>query len=159
MCRRSTCTGSFHLCQAATEGVDWEEFEPGGRQQGVEWMSGRPRRGWTGTPWQPPLSVLNEVALRPGSLPSLAQGLAAVTERRHPRGFKADLPPYPLVPILLVVPVGLLCGHRGYAAIAAWAAARARDHSQVWSALGFLPTEQPRTPVPATLFRLVRDVD
>lgn len=99
------------------------------------------------------------MALQPGSLPSLAQALAAVPEHRHPRGFKAAQPPYPLVPILLVLLVGLLCGHRGYAAIAAWAAVCARDHPEVWAALGFLPTEQPRTPVAATLFRLVRDVD
>ncbi|MBI2755712.1 MAG: ISAs1 family transposase [Chloroflexi bacterium] len=122
-------------------------------------MSGRARRGWTGAPWQPLLPELADVALQPGSLPSLAEALAAIPEHRHPRGFKAAQPPYPLVPILLVLLVGLLCGQRGYAAIAAWAAVCARDHPEVWAALGFLPSDQPRTPVAATLFRLVRDVD
>lgn len=117
---------------------------------------------WTGTttanaqPWLPELA---DVAMAPGSLPSLAAALAAVPEHRHPRGFKAHHPPYPLVPLLLVLLVGLLCGRRGYPAIAEWAAACAQDHPEVLDALGLPAHRRPRTPVAATLFRVVRDVD
>lgn len=90
------------------------------------------------------------------SVPSLMAALAAVPEHRHPRGFKASQPPYPLVPLLVLV--GLLCGRRGYTAIAEWAAACAQDHPAVLDALGFPAGRTPRTPAPATPFRLVRDV-
>lgn len=117
------------------------------------------RPSWQRTGPQLPLPELAAVAIAPGSLPSLAAALAAVPEHRHPRGFKAHQPPYPLVPLLLLLLAGLLCGRRGYAAIAEWAAACAHDHPDVLDAVG-LPTERrPRTPVAATVFRLVRDVD
>ena len=117
----------------------------------------RPR--WQHTSPQLRLPELVAVAIAPGSLPSLAAALAAVPEHRHPRGFEAHQPPYPLVPVLLLLLAGLLCGRRGYTAIAEWAAACAWDHPDVLDAVG-LPTERrPRTPVAATLFRLVRDVD
>lgn len=115
-------------------------------------------------PWQRagpqlPLPELAAEAVAPGSLPSLAAALAAVPEHRHPRGFKAHQPPYPLVPLLLLLLAGLLCGRRGYAAVAEWAVACAQDHPVVLEALGLGADRRPRTPVAATLFRLVRDVD
>lgn len=122
-------------------------------------MSRRARHPWVGEVWQPQLPVVGEVPLAPGSLPSLAVALGAVPEHRHPRGFKADQPPYPLVPLLLLVLAGLLCGRRGYQAIAEWAAACAQEQPEVLEALGFAADRCPRTPVAATLFRLVRDVD
>lgn len=114
---------------------------------------------WTGAAVQPLLPTLAAVPLAPGSLPSLAAALASVPEHRRPRGFKAHQPPYPLVPLLLVLMVGLLCGRRGYRAIAEWAAACAAEHPAVLADLGLLADRSPRTPVAATLFRLVRDVD
>lgn len=119
------------------------------------------RRAWQRASPQLPLPELAAVAIAPGSLPSLAAALAAVPEHRHPRGFKAHQPPYPLVSLLLVLLAGLLCGRRGYAAIAEWAVACARDHPEVLEAVGLggRAERRPRTPVAATLFRLVRDVD
>lgn len=114
---------------------------------------------WTGAAIQPLLPTLGVVPLALGSLPSLAAALAAVPEHRRPRGYKADQPPYPLVPLVLVLLVGLLCGRRGYTAIAEWAAGCAREHPEVLAELGLPAGPNPRTPVPATLFRLVRDVD
>lgn len=118
---------------------------------------------WQRSGPQLPLPELAAVAVAPGSLPSLAVALAvalaAVPEHRQPRGFKAHQPPYPLVPLLLVLLAGLLCGRRGYAAIAEWAAACAQDHPDVLKAVGLSAERRPRTPVAATLFRLVRDVD
>jgi hypothetical protein len=108
---------------------------------------------------QLPLPEVAAGTVAPGSLPSLAAALAAVPEHRHPRGFKAHQPPYPLVPLLLLLLAGLLCGRRGYEAIAEWAAACAQGHPAVLDALGLGANRRPRTPVAATLFRLVRDVD
>lgn len=71
------------------------------------------RRAWWEGPAQPALPVLADLAPAPGSLPSLAQALAAVPEHRHPRGFKRYQPPYPLVPMLLLLVVGVLWGRRG----------------------------------------------
>lgn len=114
---------------------------------------------WTWVTEQPLLPGVGAVPLAPGSLPSFAAALAAVPEHRHPRGFKATQPPYPLVPLLLVLLTGLVCGRRGYTAIAEWAAACAEDHPSVLDALGLPTGRSPRTPAAATLFRVVRDVD
>ena len=114
---------------------------------------------WTGAATQPLLPMLGAVPLAPGSLSSLAQALAAVPEHRRPRGYKAHQPPYPLVPLLLVLLAGLLCGRRGYTAIAEWAAGCGQEHPEVLAELGLPADRCPRTPAPATLFRLVRDVD
>ena len=122
-------------------------------------MSRGERRSWSGAVRQPVLPGVGEVPLAAGSLPSLAVVLGAVPEHRHPRGFKAHQPPYPLVPLLLLMLAGLLCGRRGYQAIVEWAAACAQDHPEVLEALGFAADRSPRTPVAATLFRLMRDVD
>ena len=124
----------------------------------ISTIQGMPPR-WAGSvPRQLPLPVLAEVAVAPGSLPSLAQALAAVPEHRHPRGFKADQPPYPLVPMLLLLIVGVLGGRRGYASIARWAQRCSSDHPAVLDALGFAPGRRPRSPTTRTLFRLVRDL-
>lgn len=114
---------------------------------------------WAGAiPVQPPLPLMNEVAVAPGSLPSLAKALESVPEHRRPRGFKAHQPPYPLIPMLLLVLVGVLCGRRGYQGLADWAALCAREHPEVLDVLGFARERQPRTPVAATVFRLLRDL-
>jgi DDE_Tnp_1-associated/Transposase DDE domain len=114
------------------------------------------RASWEG-PAQPALPVLADLAPASGSLPSLAQALAAVPEHRHPRGFKAQQPPYPLVPMLLLLVVGVLCGRRGYQSLADWAQQCARDDPAVLDALGFPAGRLPRTPTGRTIFRLVRD--
>lgn len=107
---------------------------------------------------QLPLPEVAAGTVAAGSLPSLAAALAAVPEHRRPRGFKAHQPPSPLVPLLVLLLAGLLCGRRGYEAIAEWAAACAQDHPELLDALGLGAARRPRTPVAATLFRMVRDV-
>lgn len=108
---------------------------------------------------QPALSQMDEVAVAPGSLPSLAKALERVPEHRRPRGFKAHQPPYPLIPLLLLLLVGLLAGRRGYTGIAEWARSCAEERPDLLNVLGFPAGRTPRTPVPATLYRLVRDLD
>ncbi len=115
---------------------------------------------WGGSvPLQPALPAITEVAAAPGSLPSLAKALEAVPEHRHPRGFKADQPPVPLIPVLLQLLLGVLGGRRGYGSIAEWGGRCAKEQPEVLDALGFPRGRHPRTPVAATLFRLVRDMD
>jgi hypothetical protein len=119
-----------------------------------------PRPAWQDpTPVQALLPGAAEMGLVPGSLPSLADALAAVPEHRHPRGFKVHQPPYPLIPMLLLLLVGILRGYRGYQSIADWARVCAREYPDVLDTLGFPAGRHPRTPVAATLFRLVRDLD
>lgn len=114
---------------------------------------------WSGSvPQQLPLPVMADVPVAPGSLPSLAKALEAVPEHRRPRGFRAEQPPVPLIPTLLLLLVSVLCGRRGYIGIAEWAAQCARAHPEVLDALGFAAGRRPRTPATATLFRLVRDM-
>lgn len=120
------------------------------------------RTGKSRPAWQDPAPVqaclpgVGEIRPLVGSLPSLADALAAVPEHRHPRGYKAQQPPYPLVPMLLLLLVGIVRGYRGYQSIADWARVCARDCPEVLDTLGFSPGRRPRTPVAATLFRLVR---
>jgi hypothetical protein len=113
--------------------------------------------GWEG-PKQLVLPVLAEVAPASGTLPSLGAALAAVPEHRHPRGFKAHQPPYPRVPMLLLLLVGVLCGRRGYQSIADWARGCAQAYPGVLDALGFEAGRSPRTPSGRTVFRFVRDM-
>ena len=115
---------------------------------------------WGGSvPLQPALPAITEVAAAAGSLPSLARALEAVPEHRRPRGFKADQPPVPLVPALLLLLLGVLGGRRGYGSIAEWGGLCVKERPEVLDTLGFPRGRQPRTPVAATLFRLVRDMD
>ena len=107
---------------------------------------------------QLPLPIVSEVAIQPGSLPSLAKALEAVPEHRKPRGFKAHQPPVPLIPTLLLLMAGVLCGRRGYQAVAEWGQQCNREHPEVLDALGFVRDRKPRTPVAATFFRLLRDL-
>ena len=95
----------------------------------------------------------------PGRLPSLAAALARVPEPRRPRGYRAAEPPYPLVPLLLLVLVGVLCGRRGYGSIAEWAGSVGRGEPAVLDALGCPPDRRRRTPAAATLFRCLRHLD
>ena len=99
---------------------------------------------------------MTDVGVLPGSLPSLAKALEAVPEHRRPRGFKAHQPPVLLIPMLLLLIVGVLCGRRGYGSIAEWGRFCVREHPEVLDALGFPRGRNPRTPVAATLFRMVR---
>jgi hypothetical protein len=115
---------------------------------------------WGGSvPLQPTLPTLDEVAALPGSLPSLAKALEVVPEHRRPRGFKAHQPPVPLIPALLFLLVAVLCGRRGYGSIAEWGRLCQSEQPEVLDALGFPRGRHPRTPVAATVFRLVRDMD
>ena len=100
-----------------------------------------------------------EAPLARGSLPSLAAALAQVPEHRRPRGYRAAEPPYPLVPLLLVMLVGVLCGRRGYGSLAAWAVSVGQVDAAVLDALGCPAERRRRTPAAATLFRCVRDLD
>jgi len=100
----------------------------------------------------------SETEILPGSLPSLLKALAAVPEHRRPRGYRKDEPPYPLVPMLLLLLVGTLCGRRGYQALAEWAADCAVTHPELLDALGCPVDRRRRTPVAATFFRCLRDM-
>ncbi len=104
------------------------------------------------------LPMMSEVAIQLGSLPSLAKALEAVPEHRKPRGFKAHQPPVPLIPTLLLLIAAVLCGRRGYEAVAGWGVQCDREHPEVLDALGFGRDRRPRTPVAATFFRLLRDM-
>jgi hypothetical protein len=115
---------------------------------------------WGGSiPLQPSLPLMEEVAVTPGSLPSLAKALEGVPEHRRPRGFRADQPPVPLIPTLLLLLVGVLCGRLGYGSMAEWGRQCSQEQPEVLDALGFPRGRKPRSPVSATLFRMVRDMD
>jgi hypothetical protein len=121
-------------------------------------MPASPER-WAGSiPQQLSLPGISGVAIQPGSLPSLSKALEAVPEHRKPRGFKAHQPPVPLIPSLLMLIAAVTCGRRGYGGIAEWGAQCSRDQPEVLDALGFVRGRQPRTPVAATFFRLLRDM-
>jgi hypothetical protein len=94
-----------------------------------------------------------------GSMPSLMAELGSVPEHRRPRGYKAQEPPYPLVPMLLLLILGVLCGRRGYISIAEWAVSVGKEHPEVLDALGCPSSRRRRTPAAATLFRCVRDLN
>jgi len=101
---------------------------------------------------------MNEIPPQPGSLPSLANALRTVPEHRTPRGYRKDEPPYPLVPMLLLLLIGILCGRRGYQSIADWAELCATAHPELLDALDCPRARRRRTPAAATLFRCVRDL-
>ncbi len=116
-------------------------------------------KAWLGTiAEQLSLPIASEVAIEPGSLPSLAKALEAVPEHRKPRGFRAEQPPVPLIPTLLLLIVAVMCGRRGYGSIAEWGVQCNREAPEVLDALGFVRARRPRTPVAATFFRLLRDM-
>src|SRR6266536_1600774 len=73
----------------------------------------------------------------------------AVPEHRRPRGYDPDQPPYPLVPLLLLLLVGVLVRREGYTAIAEWAASCAAEAPEVLDRLGFASGRTPRTPAPS----------
>jgi hypothetical protein len=104
------------------------------------------------------LPIVSEVAIQAGSLPSLAKVLEMVLEHRRPRGFRADQPPEPLIPSLVLLIVGAMCGRRGYGSIVEWGARCNGEAPEVLDALGFVRTRRAWTPVAATFFRLPRDM-
>ena len=115
---------------------------------------------WLGAiPQQLALPILSELAIPSGSLPSLAKALEAVPEHRKPRGFRAEQPPVPLIPTLLLLIAAVMCGRGGYGSIAEWGAQCNREAPEVLDALGFVRARRPRTPVAATFFRLLRDME
>ncbi len=119
-----------------------------------------PPARWAGAlSQQLPLPSLSEVAVQPGSLPSLVKALEAVPEHRKPRGFKAYQPPVPLIPTLLLLIAAVMCGRRGYGSIAEWGRQCSREQPEVVDALGFVRERRPRTPAAATFFRLLRDME
>ena len=119
-----------------------------------------PPARWAGAlSQQVPLPFMSEVAVQPGGLPSLARALEAVPEHRKPRGFKADQPPVPLIPTLLLLIAAVMCGRRGYGSIAEWGRQCCRQQPEVVDALGFAPDRRPRTPAAATFFRMLRDMN
>lgn len=123
-------------------------------------MMPSPPARWTGAlAQQLPLPSLSEVAVQPGSLPSLAKALEAVPEHRKPRGFKAHQPPVPLIPTLLLLIAAVMCGRRGYGSIAEWGRQCSGEQPEVVEALGFVSSRRPRTPAAATFFRLLRDMN
>jgi len=101
---------------------------------------------------------MNEIPPQPGSLPSLAHALGAVPEHRQPRGYRKEAPPYPLVPMLLLLLIGVLCGRWGYQSIADWLEMCTTEHPELLDALGCPRDRRRRTPVAATLVRCVRDL-
>jgi len=101
---------------------------------------------------------MNDIPTQPGSLPSLANALRTVPEHRKPRGYRKDDPPYPLVPMLLLLLVSVLCGRRGYQSIADWAEMCVTEHPELADALGCPRDRRRPTPAAATLFRCVRDL-
>lgn len=101
---------------------------------------------------------MNEIPTQLGSLPSLTNALRTVPEHRKPRGYRKDEPPYPLVPMLLLLLVSVLCGRRGYQSIADWAELCVTAHPDLVDALGCPRDRRRPTPAAATLFRCVRDL-
>lgn len=119
-----------------------------------------PPARWAGTlSSQPALPFMSEVAVQPGSLPSLTKALEAVPEHRKPRGFKPNQPPVPLIPTLLMLLLGVACGRGGYGSMETWGRQLADEQPEVVGALGFAADRRPRTPGTSTFFRLVRDMN
>ena len=73
--------------------------------------------------------------------------LAEVPDPRNNKGKR-----HPLVPILALIVIGLMCGHRGWTSIATWA----RSHPKLPKALGFI---HKKTPCAATLHNLLKKLD
>jgi hypothetical protein len=84
-------------------------------------------------------------------VPPLVEALRAVPECRSRSGRR-----HPLVAMLATACAAMLCGARGYSAIADWGRDYAAAHPEVVAALGF--THQP-LPCAATYFHVLRRLD
>lgn len=84
-------------------------------------------------------------------IPPLVEALRAVPECRSRSGRR-----HPLVAMLATACAAMLCGARGYRAIADWGRDYAAAHPEVGAALGF--THQP-LPCAATYFHVLRRLD
>lgn len=85
------------------------------------------------------------------SIPPLVEALRAVAECRSRSGRR-----HPLVAVLATACAAMLCGARGYSAIADWGRDYAAAHPDLGAALGF--THQP-LPCAATYFHVLRRLD
>lgn len=84
-------------------------------------------------------------------VPPLVEALRAVPECRSRSGRR-----HPLVAVLATACAAMLCGARGYSAIADWGRDYAAAHPELGAALGF--THQP-LPCAATYFHVLRRLD
>lgn len=87
---------------------------------------------------------------------SLAAALAAVPEPRHPKGWRPDRAPLPLVGILQTAVAAMLCGARSLYAVAQWGRERVEDDPLALVPLGLPPA---RSPSVATLHRVFKAPD
>lgn len=87
---------------------------------------------------------------------SLAAALAAVPDPRHPRGWRREYAPVPLVALLQATVAAVLCGARGQAPVAQWITERLEDDPALLEALGFPPG---RGACVATLHRVYRALE
>lgn len=92
----------------------------------------------------------------PGPPGSLAEALAAVPEPRHPRGWRPDRSPLPLVGVLQLAVAAMLCGCRSLYAIAQWGQDRRDEDLAALVPLG-LPVG--RSPSHPTLHRVFAALD
>jgi len=92
----------------------------------------------------------------PASPGSLAAALADVPDPRHPRGWRPDRTPLPLVGVLQATVAAMLCGARSLYAVAQWGRERVADDTAALVPLGLPPG---RSPSVATLHRLFKALD
>ena len=97
---------------------------------------------------RPPLPAFPPAA--PGSL---AAALAAVSDPRHPYGWRPDCPPLPLVGLLQLAGAAMLCGAHSLYAVAQWGRERTADEPAALVPLGLPPG---RSPCVATLHRVFK---
>ena len=92
----------------------------------------------------------------PARAGSLAAALAVIPEQRHPRGWRPQYAPIPLVALLQVMVAATLCGARSLYAIAQWAQERRQDDPHFLEDLGLPPG---RSPSVATLHRVFKRLE
>jgi DDE_Tnp_1-associated len=92
----------------------------------------------------------------PGPPGSLAAALAAVPDPRHPRGWRPDRAPLPVIGILQLAVAAMLCGCRSLYAVAQWGQERLAEDPQALVVLGLPPGRSPSHP---TLHRVFAALD
>jgi hypothetical protein len=88
----------------------------------------------------------------PGPPGSLAEALATVPDPRHPLGWRPDRPPLPLVGILQLAVAAMVCGCRGWYAVAHWGRERLADDPAAPVPLGLPPGCRPSHPTRHRIF-------